>query len=161
MLLNEIVALRKLSHPNVVKMKSLYCVSGELCIVMEYVKGTKMIDDLKLVGRYSERKTAGLAQQLLQTLSYVHENNIIHRDLKPENLLVNKVEDNFEVKVVDFGLAAFLGTKYQGFKKCGTAGFIAPEIFRDEPFSGQIDVFSLGVILYVWYTIYYLFSHVC
>ena len=150
MLLNEIVSLRKLNHPNVVRMKSLYCVSGELCIGMEYIKGTKMMDDLKLVGHYSERKAAILAKQLLTTLGYIHDKSIIHRDLKPENLLINKTEDGFEVKLVDFGLAAFLGTKYQGFKKCGTAGFIAPEIFRDEPFSGQIDVFSLGVILYVW-----------
>lgn len=151
MILNEILALKKLDHPHVVKIKALYCVSGDLCIVMEYIRGKKMIEDLKQKGRYSERKTALIAQQLLLTLGYIHEKNIIHRDLKPENLLINQEGDNFEVKLVDFGLAAFIGMKYQGFKKCGTAGFIAPEIFRDEPFSDQIDVFSLGVILYVWY----------
>lgn len=150
MVLNEIVALKKLEHPHIVKIKSLYCVHGELCIIMEYIRGKKMIEDLKERGRFSERKTATLAKQLLLTLGYIHEKNIIHRDLKPENLLINQEEDTIEVKLVDFGLAAFIGMKYQGFKKCGTAGFIAPEIFRDEPFSHQIDVFSLGVILYVW-----------
>lgn len=151
MILNEIVALKKLDHPNIVKIKELFCVHGELCIVMELIKGKKMIEDLKERGRYSERKTAILAKQLLLTLSYVHEKKIIHRDLKPENLLLVQDDDNMEVKLLDFGLAAFIGMSYQGFKKCGTAGFIAPEIFRDEPFSDQIDVFSLGVILYVWY----------
>ena len=150
MLLNEIVALKKLSHPNIAKIKSLYCVGDELCIVMEYVRGKRMIDVLKQNGHFSERRTAGIAKQLLMTIGYIHEKNVIHRDLKPENLLINQEDDNLVVKLVDFGLAAFIGVKYYGFKKCGTAGFIAPEIFRDEPFSDQIDVFSLGVVLFVW-----------
>ena len=151
MVLNEIVALKRLEHPNIVQIYSLFCMNNELCIVMEYIKGKKMIEDLKERGRYSERKAAMLAKQMLLTLGYIHEKNIIHRDLKPENILIDQTEEHLEVKLVDFGLAAFIGIKYQGFRKCGTAGFIAPEIFRDEPFSDQIDIFSLGVILYVWY----------
>lgn len=150
MLLNEIVALRKLNHPNIAKIYSVFCVADELCIVMEYIRGKRMIDELKQKGNFSEKKVAIIARQLLLTLGYIHEKNIIHRDLKPENLLINHEDDNLVVKLVDFGLAAFIGVKYQGFKKCGTASFIAPEIFRDEPFSDQIDLFSLGVILYVW-----------
>ena len=150
MILNEIIAMKKLEHPNIARIRGLFIVESQVCIVMDYVKGKKMIDDIKEKGSYSEQKAAYLFSRLLSTLAYCHEQKIIHRDLKPENILVYNDEDKLDVKLIDFGLAAFVGVKYHGFKKCGTAGFIAPEIFRDEPFTEQIDVFSLGVILFIW-----------
>jgi calcium-dependent protein kinase len=70
-----------------------------------------------------------LAFNLISALRHMHENKIIHRDLKPENLLLKSTENNYEIVLADFGLATCLGEEPL-FKRCGTPGFVAPEILE-------------------------------
>ena len=82
----------------------------------------------------------------------MHINNLIHRDLKPENLLLKSTENNYEIVLADFGLATSLNEEPL-FKRCGTPGFVAPEILEYvdgmDFYSDKCDVFSAGVILYL------------
>ena len=91
-------------------------------------------------------------------ISYIHKKGIIHRDLKPQNLLVNNPLNDFDVKIIDFGLSTFLKVDKYLYPRCGTPGFVAPEIinYKDEnqKYNEKCDVFSLGVIFFM---MYYLF----
>ena len=76
----------------------------------------------------------------------------MHRDLKPENIMFLKKGDLSSLKIVDFGLAQFRNAKKYAFPKCGTPGYVAPEIANLKDclvrYSEVCDVFSCGVIMY-------------
>ncbi len=78
-------------------------------------------------------------------LDYIHNLHIIHGDLKPSNILINR---NCEVKILDFGVSR--KTLNPTLPKCGSPGFIAPELFsHHERFTRKADLFSAGVIFYI------------
>ena len=91
----------------------------------------------------------------LRALIHIHSKNCIHRDLKPENLLLKGKENEYDIVIADFGLAASMDEEVI-FKRCGTPGFVAPEILLykegDKFYDSRCDVFSAGIILYVLLT---------
>lgn len=94
-------------------------------------------------------------QNILISLSQIHQRKIIHRDLKPENILIEDGIHSNRIKIADFGLATYDSTILSDFlyRKCGTPGFLAPEILSNkEPYKlydQKVDVFSAGVIFYI------------
>lgn len=99
---------------------------------------------------YSEREARDLVAILLHALRYMHENGIVHRDLKPENLLMLSSTDNTLIKIVDFGFAKQLPDGSDGMSTtCGTPGYMAPELLRREMYGKPVDVWSVGVIVYI------------
>lgn len=94
----------------------------------------------------TEPETRFFMKQITHGVSYLHNNKIIHRDLKLGNLLL---DDNLVVKIGDFGLAAQI--EYDGERKktlCGTPNYIAPEILMKKGHSFEVDVWSIGCIMY-------------
>ena len=81
-------------------------------------------------------------------VEYLHSLGIIHRDIKPENLILKDDESN-ELKLADFGLADFILNEKKNFSRCGTPGYVAPEILKGKEYNSTADVFSVGVILYI------------
>ena len=92
---------------------------------------------------------------IISALVYLHENKCVHRDLKPENILLKSKESDTDIVIADFGLSAFLDGEII-FKRCGTPGFVAPEILEyhdgDKFYDTKCDVFSAGVIFYILMT---------
>ena len=80
----------------------------------------------------------------------LHSQNIIHRDLKPENLIF-KDKEHYEIKIVDFGLSEFINDPDQLYKRSGTPGYVAPEILKGKSHDEKVDIFGLGVIMYLLY----------
>lgn len=72
----------------------------------------------------------------------------MHRDLKPENILCKK-KNVLEIGIVDLGFATFYKDYDILFLKCGTPGYVAPEILNDMPYNSKVDIYSAGIILYI------------
>ena len=103
-----------------------------------------------------------ILRQILNGLKFLHSENIMHRDIKPENILFSSKSSLDEgdggkgLKLVDYGLATFQHEKNIIFTKCGTPGFVAPEVInydeREAIYSVNVDTFSVGVILHILLT---------
>jgi calcium-dependent protein kinase len=85
----------------------------------------------------------------------MHSKNIMHRDIKPENVMLLKKGDFSNLKIVDFGLASYCDVDKFLFPKCGTPGYVAPEIAnltdKTTTYNKVCDIFSAGVIFYKMY----------
>lgn len=146
-LVKEAQAAGRLSHPNIV---TIYDVGQEgdlYYIAMEYLQGYTLD---KMIQKKSDLNYKIVAKIMIQTclaLSYAHEKGIIHRDIKPANIMIL---DNFDIKVMDFGIARFGGsaTMTQTGMAMGTPSYIAPEILQGKTADRRSDIFSLGVVLY-------------
>ncbi len=96
---------------------------------------------------------------ILEALAYMDSKKIMHRDLKPDNMIL-KYKDKLEnsiLKIVDFGLATIYDIPEYLFKRCGTPGFVAPEVINAPSkvnihYTPKCDVFSAGVIFYILLT---------
>ena len=153
----EATGAAKLAHPNIVNIYDVGEDGGSQYIVMEYVEGGDLFDEIKRGEneRLGEEKSRYYFQQIITALEYCHNKNIIHRDLKPENILFDQKENR--IKISDFGLATILKEKDEKLSDfCGTTNYIAPEIIKETGkifssggYSGQpADIWSSGVILY-------------
>jgi calcium-dependent protein kinase len=98
-----------------------------------------------------------IMHNLLKAVNVLHDTGVIHRDLKPDNIMFME-SDNFDsLKIIDFGLATEMSATQYLFPKCGTPGYVAPEILnlvdRTIKYSSQCDIFSCGCIFYKLYEI--------
>lgn len=146
--MNEINIMRRLNHKNIIKMYEVYEGEYHIYIVLELLKGGELFDRIVKKGSYSERDAIILITRLLQALEYIHSKGIMHRDIKPENLIL-KDENSFDLKLADFGLSEFQNKKENLFTRCGTPGYVAPEVLEDKKYNTKCDIFSAGVILYI------------
>lgn len=143
-ILNEIDILKKLDHPNIVKIYEYFEDGKFIYIVMELVTGGELFEKIQTVHRFSEKKAAEYFRQILSGVNYLHKHNIVHRDLKPENILF----DGELLKIVDFGTSKIYDSSKK-MKRCeGTPYYIAPEVLNGR-YTERCDVWSCGVILYI------------
>ena len=83
-------------------------------------------------------------------LIYLHEvAKVVHRDLKPENILLLSQNNDYDFKLADFGLSTKFENENRLNVRCGSPGYVAPEILKDQPYGPKSDIFSLGVTLYI------------
>lgn len=150
--------MRRLRHPNVVRLFEVLATKTKIYFVMEFAKGGELFAKVSK-GRFSENLSRRYFQQLITAVGYCHSRGIFHRDLKPENLLL---DDNFDLRVSDFGLSALTDQiRPDGLLHtlCGTPAYVAPEILAKKGYDGaKIDVWSCGIILYVLTTGYLPFN---
>lgn len=151
-ILMEINLMRTLNHPNILKVFEVYETGNHINLVLEILKGGELFERIVSHGAYSEKSAAVLMKQFLSALQYLHEKGIMHRDLKPENLILTSKDDSTTIKLADFGLATYTHLESQLFTRCGTPGYVAPEILDDLPYNEKVDIFSAGIILYILLT---------
>ncbi|KAI9187971.1 Serine/threonine-protein kinase [Blastocladiella emersonii ATCC 22665] len=148
--LREASVLFLLNHPNIVRMADAIVTDTHFYLVMEYVDGPQLLDHVVANGRLPERDAVRLARSLLSAVAYCHAHHIVHRDLKIENILLTR---DGHLKLVDFGLSNFYDPASQLHTFCGSLYFASPELISAHPYTGpEVDVWSLGVILYVLVT---------
>ncbi|XP_042347019.1 calcium/calmodulin-dependent protein kinase IGb [Plectropomus leopardus] len=145
---NEITVLRRIKHDNVVGMEDFYESQTHYYLVMQLVSGGELFDRILDRGVYSEKDASNVIQQVLQAVSYLHENGIVHRDLKPENILYYSQDENSKIMISDFGLSKMVENDIMS-TACGTPGYVAPEVLAQKPYSKAVDCWSIGVITYI------------
>ena len=145
----EAQAMSSLAHPNCVSVID-FGVDGRPYLVMDFVPGASL-RALVTRGPLPARRALRIVRQVLAALAHAHAHGIVHRDIKPENILVDTssgLEDH--VRVLDFGLAKFLGSDIRLTLNSvlGTPNYMAPEMTREGTIDERIDLYAAGVVLF-------------
>mmetsp|Transcript_3807 Transcript_3807/g.3603 ORF Transcript_3807/g.3603 Transcript_3807/m.3603 type:complete len:304 (+) Transcript_3807:20-931(+) len=147
-LMEEVNILKKLDHPNIIKIFEVYQDEKYLSMVTELCTGGELFDRIKELDYFSENQAAKYMFDITSAIKYCHEAGIVHRDLKPENLLLENKTPTARLKLIDFGTSQEFNKGKKMKKFIGTSYYVAPEVINGS-YDQKCDVWSLGVILYI------------
>jgi calcium-dependent protein kinase len=175
--LDEWEILRRFQdHPNIITLLDVFETDDEILVLTEFCPGGELFDAIQTKkgktrefcpDRYSEIQIARITKQILSALAALHSQSVVHRDVKPENiLLVNDDDSDVSVKLCDFGVARCLierdedgsssdgdltplATRPRRMSTVGSDYYIAPEVCFSTGYGTAVDVYSLGVTLYI------------
>nr|XP_006811786.1 PREDICTED: serine/threonine-protein kinase PLK1 isoform X2 [Saccoglossus kowalevskii] len=142
----EIAIHRSLIHPNIVGFHGFFEDSNFVYVLLELCRRRSLMELHKRRKAVTEPEARYFMRQILLATIYIHKEKVIHRDMKLGNLFLN---DMMEIKIGDFGLATKID--YEGERKktlCGTPNYIAPEVLNKKGHSYEVDMWSIGCILY-------------
>lgn len=146
----EVTILQNLNHPGIIRLDQMFETPERIYVVMEKMNG----DMLEMIlsspnSKLDERTTKFMIYQILTALQYLHKKDVVHCDLKPENVLLTSETGMPQAKLCDFGFARIIGEK--SFRKSivGTPAYLAPEVLKNEGYNRSLDLWSVGVIVYV------------
>ncbi|SPO02406.1 related to serine/threonine-protein kinase [Cephalotrichum gorgonifer] len=177
-ILKEVQIMRQLDHPNIVKLLEFSESREYYYIVLELAPGGELFHQIVRLTYFSEDLSRHVITQVAKALLHLHEEKgIVHRDIKPENILFSPIpvvaskhpkptqpgdEDKVDegefikgvgaggigqIKIADFGLSKVIW-ETETMTPCGTVGYTAPEIVKDERYSKSVDMWALGCVLY-------------
>jgi len=148
-LIEEVNILREFDHPHIIKLIDFFEEPEKYYIVMERMLGGELFDRVVAKLFYNEREARDTCKVIIDAIGYCHSNSVAHRDLKPENLLLSCKENDSNVKIADFGFAKKVFRPNSLVTQCGTPGYVAPEVLNGRPYDTKVDMWSVGVILYI------------
>eukprot|EP00003_Mantamonas_plastica_P033174 TRINITY_DN936_c0_g2_i4.p1 TRINITY_DN936_c0_g2~~TRINITY_DN936_c0_g2_i4.p1 ORF type:complete len:697 (+),score=205.82 TRINITY_DN936_c0_g2_i4:295-2091(+) len=149
--------MKLLDHENISKLLEVIDTSRHLYLVLELCEGGELFDYIVAHHRIKEPEARKLFRQIVSGVAYCHHHMVIHRDLKPENLLLDAQRN---IKIIDFGFANVMLP--DGLLKtfCGSPAYAAPEMVAGKEYYGpEVDIWSMGVILYALLCGYLPFDH--
>ena len=121
-------------------------------MLLPYLEGGELFERIKAKGLYKESDAVKVMKNFLDALKYIAENKIVHRDLKPENLILATKGNDSDLRIADFGFACHVADDEKLYLRCGSPGYVAPELLDDHGYNLAADVFSAGVIIFVMLT---------
>ena len=148
----ELKMMREVVHPHILEILEIYEGDNNIYCLGKLYKGeslSNIITDRKYIR--TEKHVINMLLKMLQVgqhnqaLAYLESKSIIHRDLKPENIVFAEKASLDNPVLVDLGFATFEKDFRLLFTRCGTPGYVAPEVLQDRDYSCKADVFSLGV----------------
>ncbi|OUM58924.1 hypothetical protein PIROE2DRAFT_64098 [Piromyces sp. E2] len=148
----EVNILKSIKHKNIIQLHDVYEDSTNVYLVLELAKGGELFNRIRMLKKLTENQTRIVMKQLFSALEYLHNRGIAHRDLKPENILMQSPNDNnFSIKLSDFGLSRFVDDNFYMRTLCGTPNYTAPEVFDKnvKNYTIAVDMWSCGVIMYI------------
>ncbi len=144
--------MRALNHRCCMKLHEVFQSENSLYIVVELLEGGQLYDKIKAKYKFKSQETKKVIYSILLGLREMHSKKAMHRDLKPENLIFRS-ENSWECVIADFGLAEFADTEEYLFVRCGTPGYVAPEVINIKDMKTKYDpicdMFSLGLIFHI------------
>lgn len=152
--LREVKSLKKLNHPNIVKLREVIRQDDELFFVFEYMDGN-LYELMKSRDKhFPESHIRNILYQIFQGLAFMHKMGFFHRDIKPENMLVK----GDLIKVADFGLAREIRSKPPFTEYVSTRWYRAPEVLlRSANYNSPIDQWAMGGVMAELFTLRPLF----
>ncbi|CAD8177070.1 unnamed protein product [Paramecium octaurelia] len=153
--LNEIQIMRILSpHEQLINLIEVYEGDNNIYLIMDLAQGGSLYKEMKnKLTLYSRKEVQKIMYQLLSGLQYIHSKGIMHRDLKPENILFKEKGNINTLTIADFGLSVKVDSYPYLYPKCGTPGFVAPEVVnlidKTSSYTTACDIFSAGVIFHI------------
>ena len=145
----EIGILKLCHHPNVVRLLDHLENEDYIFIVTEYIEGGTLGQYFKKRNfNFSERQASSIMSQIANGVKYLHKYGIVHRDLKPDNIMITQQNDFGIIKIMDFGLSKIVSTQEKMVDGYGTLSYVAPEVLLRTPYNKEVDIWSMGVILY-------------
>eukprot|EP00005_Dracoamoeba_jomungandri_P011592 CAMPEP_0174263604 /NCGR_PEP_ID=MMETSP0439-20130205/19299_1 /TAXON_ID=0 /ORGANISM="Stereomyxa ramosa, Strain Chinc5" /LENGTH=557 /DNA_ID=CAMNT_0015349029 /DNA_START=335 /DNA_END=2008 /DNA_ORIENTATION=+ len=142
----EVAIMQQLRHPNIAHLLEVIEGNDKIFIVMQYVGGGELYDYAMKKDKLPEDEARRFWRQLVQAVQYMHDRGAVHRDLKLENIMLDSW---FNVVVIDMGLSEFHNKHKLMTTFCGSTSYAAPEMFLCRKYFGpEVDVWSMGVILY-------------
>ncbi|KAL8367233.1 hypothetical protein RB599_010287 [Gaeumannomyces hyphopodioides] len=177
-ILKEVQIMRQVDHPNIINLIDFTESKRYYYIILELAPGGDLFHQIVRLTYFSEDLSRHVIVQAAKALEYLHEERgVVHRDIKPENILFvpipivpsknpqtkqpgdeDKVDEGEfipgvgaggigQIKIADFGLSKIVWDT-QTMTPCGTVGYTAPEIVKDERYSKSVDMWALGCVLY-------------
>ncbi|KAJ2591763.1 MAPK-activated protein kinase Srk1 [Coemansia sp. RSA 1722] len=174
----EVAIMESLRHPRIIKLHGFCESRDYFYLVMEYAEGGELFDRVLQLTYLSERLARHVIIQVAEAVQYLHANGIVQRDLKLENVVfesipvvstgvkemqrqgdtAEKAEEGLfvpgvggggigRVKLIDFGLSKVVWNQAT-HTPCGTTGYAAPEVVRDELYTKSVDMWGIGCMLY-------------
>jgi serine/threonine-protein kinase len=142
----EIKVLAALDHPNIAALRTALTLDNQLVMIMEYVEGTTLTQRLQQ-GPIPVADAVNYIGQVLEALSYAHQQQVIHRDVKPANMMLTP---QGVVKLMDFGIARSGddSTLTMTGTTLGSLGYMSPEQVKGEATDARSDLYSVGISLY-------------
>eukprot|EP00747_Dinoflagellata_sp_TGD_P098571 gnl/TRDRNA2_/TRDRNA2_167490_c0_seq2.p1 gnl/TRDRNA2_/TRDRNA2_167490_c0~~gnl/TRDRNA2_/TRDRNA2_167490_c0_seq2.p1 ORF type:complete len:888 (-),score=121.55 gnl/TRDRNA2_/TRDRNA2_167490_c0_seq2:36-2657(-) len=116
-------------------------------MVTEFLAGGELFELVRAHGPLPEDRAKYVVRQLFSSINSLHQCGILHRDIKTENAILTGEGD--EIKLVDFGMAVHFADSLAMTERCGSPGYIAPEVLRGESYGFKMDCFSVGVLMYI------------
>jgi NIMA (never in mitosis gene a)-related kinase 1/4/5 len=147
---NEVSLFKVLDSPFIIKYIDSYSRGNNLYIIMEYAKNGELAEMIKKKASIGEKfPQKQIVKWLTQTalgLAIMHSKYIMHRDLKPQNLFLT---EEFDLKLGDFGISKEMKTADRMTSTfCGTPYYMPPEVYRQESYSLEADIWALGCAFY-------------
>jgi len=144
---NELYLLRRIQHPNIVRVVASYEDASNMYMLMELCTGGELWRKVKKDKvHFEENDVKKIMRKALSAICYMHEEGMCHRDLKLENFLYESEKPDADIKICDFGLSIEHNGKAMS-KRLGTIEYLAPEVIRED-YTDKCDMWSLGCICY-------------
>lgn len=148
-----------MNHENIVKLHEVYETETSIYLILELLEGGELFQRIPFMNNYENTDIKTLMKNILSALAHMHEKGVMHRDIKPDNILLESAKNDYDIRIADFGLATLVNDTNILYKRCGTPGFIAPEIISykegSEMYNEKCDIFSAGLIFYILYFFFF------
>ena len=157
--------MKIIKHPNIVSLIEDFENEKYIYLVMEYYKGGDLFSYIyeyyKNKKMISEKNVARIIKIIAQCVQYLNYFGIVHRDLKPENIVFGENEDISTLTIIDLGVAITLPEGQTSTTHIGTLEYTSPEVLTGKPYGKEVDVWSVGIILYTLFTLGSVFPFDC
>ncbi|CAD7926131.1 unnamed protein product [Amoebophrya sp. A120] len=150
---NEVKSLIALDHPHIVKLLEYFDDGKDVVLVFELCQGPdlfdRIVDVLKTKNRFNKQEAGRLLRHMLKAVFCCHSLGIVHRDIKPENFMFASVDRNASLKLIDLGLSARSSGESDLEGQRGTVAYMPPEMIAGGKYDRRVDIWGLGIILYI------------
>lgn len=143
--------IKEIPHKGIISIHDIYESKGKVYIIQEYIPNGNLYNYIHTHCKKTQEIVLSLFFQLIESILHFQKYGIVHRDLKPENIMLkcSKECTVINAKLIDFGISKIILKEQQLKDLNGTFSYLPPEMFENNPYSHNIDVWGVGLIGYI------------